>query len=220
MFRLPINAFANRCSSAGRFAARAPFFVNQGTKLWLSTASSSGMYDKMAFIGSGKMAQAMIKPLIANGYQPEEKIAIYDVSTSTTKEVKKEFQNIQVAKSIEEVVTDADFVVCAVKPQNVDPSFWTQFPKTIRPDATFLSILAGTPVIAFNPSGVYENCTIHAQHSLQLSDRELRCGAVPQTCHPQIEIRLRMFWARLAKRCVAHSNTKPINVFLGRQLTL
>lgn len=219
MFRLPINAFANRCSSAGRFAARAPFFVNQGTKLWLSTASSSGMYDKMAFIGSGKMAQAMIKPLIANGYQPEEKIAIYDVSTSTTKEVKKEFQNIQVAKSIEEVVTNADFVVCAVKPQNVDPSFWTQFPKTIRPDATFLSILAGTPVIAFNPSGFTK-----IVRSMPNTPATIGQGITVWCCTPNLSStdrdQVKNVLGTFGKEVCSPLQYQTHQCFLGRQLTL
>jgi hypothetical protein len=121
-------------------------------KLWLSTGA--GMYDKVAFIGTGKMAQAMINPLIKNGHQPEDKIAVYDVSTAAMKAMKKKFPNIQTANTIEEVVTDADMIVCAVKPQNINASFFEQFPKKIREDATMLSILAGTPIGDFEPSGV------------------------------------------------------------------
>ena len=127
--------------------------------MFLSTGNDAskpegGLYDKLAFIGTGKMAQAMIAPLIKNGYQPEEKIAIYDVSTSAMKEVKKEFPNVQSAKSIADVVTDADLIVCAVKPQNINAGFWEQFPDKLRDDATLLSILAGTPVKDFVPSGI------------------------------------------------------------------
>jgi pyrroline-5-carboxylate reductase len=121
-------------------------------KLWLSTGA--GMFDKMAFIGTGKMAQAMINPLIKNGHQPEDKIAVYDVSTAAMKSMKKKFPNIQTAKTIAEVVTGADMIVCAVKPQNINASFFEQFPKDIREDATMLSILAGTPIRDFEPSGI------------------------------------------------------------------
>ena len=48
----------------------------------------------------GKMAQAMIKPLIDTKIQPEHKIAIYDVSTSILNHVVEEFPTIQVAQSI------------------------------------------------------------------------------------------------------------------------
>jgi pyrroline-5-carboxylate reductase len=141
-------------STAGRFAAQTSLFVNHGSKIWLSTEAGSGLYDKIAFIGTGKMAQAMLSPLIKNGYQPEEKIAVYDVSTKSVKAVKKQFPNLQTANSIEELVTDADLIVCAVKPQNINAAFWAQFPKNLRDDATFLSILAGIPIETFEPSGV------------------------------------------------------------------
>ena len=141
-------------STASRFAAQTSLFVNHGSKIWLSTEAGSGLYDKIAFIGTGKMAQAMLSPLIKNGYQPEEKIAVYDVSTKSVKEVKKQFPNLQTANSIEELVTDADLIVCAVKPQNINEAFWARFPNKLRDDATFLSILAGTPITAFEPSGI------------------------------------------------------------------
>lgn len=120
---------------------------------WLSS-SSDGLCDKMAFIGTGKMAQAMIRPLINKGYQPPEKVAVYDVSTSSLKAMQKEFDGIQAAESIADLVEDADMIICAVKPQNINAKFWEQFPDKMREDATFVSILAGIPIREFEPSGV------------------------------------------------------------------
>jgi pyrroline-5-carboxylate reductase len=147
MFRLPFNSLAT--ARATQMAARS--FAGNYSKHWLST-SSGGLYDKVAFIGTGKMAQAMLYPLIKNGYQPADKVAIYDVSTSAMKSVKTEFPEVQITQSIEEVVADADLVVCAVKPQNINTEFWAQFPEKIREDATFVSILAGKPIKDFLPS--------------------------------------------------------------------
>jgi hypothetical protein len=149
MFSLSMNSAARSVSA--RFGTRT---VAQSTihKLWLTTGA--GMFDKMAFIGTGKMAQAMINPLIKNGHQPADKIAVYDVSTAAMKAMKKKYPAIQTAKTIEEVVTDADMIVCAVKPQNINQSFFDQFPKNLREDATLVSILAGTPIREFEPSGV------------------------------------------------------------------
>lgn len=113
------------------------------------------MYDKVAFIGAGKMAQAMIHPLIKNGHQPEDKVAVFDVSTSTMKGLKKEFPNIQTAESIQDAVTEADMIILAVKPQNIKAEFFEQFPKDkLREDATLVSILAGKAIKDFVPSGV------------------------------------------------------------------
>lgn len=116
---------------------------------------SSGLYKKLAFVGAGTMAKAMIDPLIQKGYQPECQVAVYDVSTKAIKNIQHEYPSIQVAQSIEEAVTGACCVVLAVKPQNITEAFWEQFPKdeSALPD-TLLSILAGTPVEAFKPSGI------------------------------------------------------------------
>jgi pyrroline-5-carboxylate reductase len=130
--------------------------AQRATRAWLSTDTGTGgggMFDKLAFIGTGKMAQAMMLPLIKHGYQPENKIAIYDVSTLATKSIKKKFPDMQIANSIEELVIDADMIICAVKPQNINAKFWSQFPEKMRDDATFVSILAGTPIKDFEPSG-------------------------------------------------------------------
>jgi pyrroline-5-carboxylate reductase len=125
---------------------------------FLSVATGPAVFDKIAFIGTGTMAQAMIGPLIRNG-QPQEQVSIYDVSTKAMKVVQKKFPTIQTAESIGDVVNGADMIVLAVKPQNVNEAFWEQFPKNgspyhLRDDATLLSICAGVPLQAYMPSGV------------------------------------------------------------------
>ena len=116
------------------------------------------LFEKIAFIGAGKMAQAMVDPLISNGYQPAGKVAIYDVSTKSMEDMRAKYNDIQIAESIGEAVHEAEAVVLAVKPQNVNESFWEQFPDKnstssyrMRNDATVLSILAGTPIQDFAP---------------------------------------------------------------------
>jgi pyrroline-5-carboxylate reductase len=138
--------------TTSRYAARP--ILNQASRAWLST-DGQGMYDKVAFIGAGKMAQAIIHPLIKSGQQPADKVTIFDVSTATMKGLKKEFPDIVTAQSITDAVADADMIVLAVKPQNVNEDFFKLFPpEKMREDATLVSILAGTPIDAFRPSGV------------------------------------------------------------------
>mmetsp|Transcript_11203 Transcript_11203/g.10881 ORF Transcript_11203/g.10881 Transcript_11203/m.10881 type:complete len:218 (-) Transcript_11203:1281-1934(-) len=131
-------------------------------------AVTSSMFDKIAFIGSGKMAQSMIDPLITNGYQAAERISIYDVSTKSMEDIETRFPGIQTTESIGEAVHDANCIVLAVKPQNINESFWKNFPSSqgnkenndssnthhVRNDVTLLSILAGIPVQDFVPSGI------------------------------------------------------------------
>ena len=157
MFRIPIknqtfSIARNRCLSANQRSL--PSIHNRWFAAAASSTSSEGMCDKIAFIGTGKMAQAMIMPLINKGYQPAEKVAVYDVVSDAVKALQNEFPNIDTANTIEELVTDADMIVLAVKPQNITPAFWDQFPSKVRDDATIISILAGTPVSGLEPSGI------------------------------------------------------------------
>ena len=123
---------------------------------WMASASAaSSIFEKVTFIGTGKMAQAMIDPLITNGYQPAEKVSVYDLSSESMEALKSKFPGIQTSVSIGEAVHDAECIVLAVKPQNINESFWAEFPPTksgskddqagfnLREDATLVSILAG-----------------------------------------------------------------------------
>jgi len=165
-----LSHYTRRSSSFSLPSSTLASIIGDGSRSWFSaksshsnskaaSGSSEPLFDKIAFIGTGKMAQAMIDPLIRNGYQPEEQVALYDVSTKAMKGFKRSYPKIQTSQSIGEVVNDADFIVVAVKPQNINQSFWDQFPKPgddyrLRDDATLLSICAGTPLKEFMPSGV------------------------------------------------------------------
>lgn len=115
------------------------------------------MFDKLTFIGAGKMAQAMINPIISKGYQPEENVTVFDVNPSTIKSIKNQFPNIDATQTMTDAIADSDMIVLAVKPQNINKSFFDQFPRDrMKEDATLVSILAGTPVDDFMPSGIHK----------------------------------------------------------------
>lgn len=168
MFRLTSSISVSPVSSLIRRVAIVHPPMNCSTLLSrrLSSAMGPAVFDKIAFIGAGVMARAMIDPLIRKG-QPEERVAVYDVSTKAMKTIQKTFPNIQMADSIGDAVTDADMIVVAVKPQNIGKSFWSQFPNqqgdtatttnaqhSLRDDAKLLSICAGVPLNDFMNSGV------------------------------------------------------------------
>jgi pyrroline-5-carboxylate reductase len=116
------------------------------------------MYDKITFLGAGKMAYAMIAPLIKKGYQPEDRVCVFDVSNSAMKAMKASFPDIQLAESITDAVNNSDLIVLAVKPQNINESFFAQFPKDMRQETLLVSILAGKPISEFEPSGIKKIC--------------------------------------------------------------
>ena len=159
MFRLITSSSSTlwRYQRAGRS-------IRWSTSTSAASTTASSIFDKVTFIGTGKMAQAMIDPLISNGFQPAEKVAVYDVSTKSMENIKSRFPDIQTSESIAEAVHEAECIVLAVKPQNVNEDFWKEFPSSkvdnddsmfnLREDASLVSILAGTPVKDFAPSGI------------------------------------------------------------------
>lgn len=126
------------------------FHVRGKSLASLATFSSkayNGVYERITFIGAGKMAQALINPLIKTGVQPAENITIYDVSKSTMKSISDEYQGkIGTSSSIQNAVEGADLIVMAVKPQNVCKVYAEIKKAQIREDCTLLSVIAGKPV--------------------------------------------------------------------------
>lgn len=108
-----------------------------------------GVYNKMSFIGGGKMAQALLSPLVNTSIQPETKIAMYDVSNPTMQAISRDYPHLQTCKSIPEVVQDSDLIIFAVKPQNLCKVYEEIHKAEIRHDATILSIIAGKPISSF-----------------------------------------------------------------------
>lgn len=112
---------------------------------------NGGLYDKVAFIGAGKMAQALMSPLIKTGLQPADKISVFDVSTSTLSKVRKQFGGIETSQTLTDLVEDADLIICCVKPQNLTSKFFEQV--TTNKNATLLTVIAGKPIQTYLDGG-------------------------------------------------------------------
>jgi pyrroline-5-carboxylate reductase len=113
---------------------------------------STAVFDKIGFIGAGRMATAMMDPLIKTGLQPADQIQVFDVSTNALAAVKESFPEIQTADTVEQVVKNANLVVCAVKPQNLSPAFFEAMGE-INPDTVLLSVIAGKPIQTYLDGG-------------------------------------------------------------------
>jgi len=111
------------------------------------------VFKKVACIGTGKMAQAVMEPMIKNNVQPADQMYVYDVSDETMKVVQERL-GVHISNSLSDVVSDADLVICAVKPQNLNPAFWSEIRKGRKAeDGIFLSVIAGKPMETFYESG-------------------------------------------------------------------
>ncbi|KAL7483456.1 hypothetical protein ACHAW6_009126 [Cyclotella cf. meneghiniana] len=124
------------------------------SQLFSTTPNPSDIFSKITFLGTGKMAQAMMSPLIGQNLQSPSSITAYDVSDSALQRVQQLFPGINTASSIPEAVTDSQLIVYAVKPQNVDKvnaEIWRAKTELggVRDDATILSVAAGKPIQTF-----------------------------------------------------------------------
>ena len=138
----------------------------------------------MTFIGAGKMAQALISPLVSTNLQPAEKITIYDVSNATMESISQEFDGkIQTSKSIPEAIEGADMVVMAVKPQNLC-NVKAEFKKAnFRQDCTLLSVIAGKPIQSFlDGTGIAK-----VARSMPNTPAQIGQGVTVWCCTPNID---------------------------------
>lgn len=101
------------------------------------------MKKKIAFIGAGRMATAIVKGLIQNKvYSPEEIVCVCgnDHTGSTLAQA----SGITEANSLLEYIPEIDTLILACKPQQLEQIDYSTLKNTSH--ITLISILAGTPI--------------------------------------------------------------------------
>lgn len=114
-----------------------------------SPPAAAASFERIALIGAGKMAHAILKPLIGQHIQPANQICVYDVSPASMERIADEYPGVATSQTIPEALHHADLVLLCVKPQNLTESFFDQVCKSaLHPtkDAILLSIVAGKPI--------------------------------------------------------------------------
>lgn len=105
---------------------------------------------RVGFIGAGAMAESLVRGLLKAGALPENLIAS-DVQAARRNLMQKQY-GIRVAADNKAVLQEAEVVVLAVKPQNLEEvldelsSFATEFLKTARVAPLIISIAAGISI--------------------------------------------------------------------------
>lgn len=154
------------------------------------------VFGKIGFIGVGVMAQAMIDPMIRTGLQPAEQITVYDVSTAALASISASHPNICIAQNLQQVVDDADLVVCAVKPQNLGPEFFASMNPPSK--TTLLSVIAGKPMSVYlkspdtgnstnNNNNTGGGCFTKVARSMPNTPAQIGKGMTVWCCTPNIE---------------------------------
>ena len=95
---------------------------------------------KIGFIGTGKMAGAIIDGIISSQMQRPDGIAVYDIN----KDVCDNYQTrgFHACNTIGQLVSDCEYVVLSVKPQSFT-DVMAEIKAYANPDTVFVSIMAG-----------------------------------------------------------------------------
>jgi len=99
----------------------------------------------IAFIGSGVMAEAMIKGLLDHELLPAEHIIASDIRAERGEQLAERYRVSPTQDNVA-AVRDSDIVVLSVKPQFVGEVFEDLGQEVIKPNAMVLSIVAGTTI--------------------------------------------------------------------------
>ena len=95
-YHLMITMIANRLlSKATRHLAEQRRLQILPSSFFSTTASTLNIFDKISFIGTGKMSQAMLSPLVTNGAQTPSSITAYDVSDDALAKVEELFPGVR-----------------------------------------------------------------------------------------------------------------------------
>jgi pyrroline-5-carboxylate reductase len=99
---------------------------------------------KIAFIGPGIMAQAMIAGLLRNKMAPPKNLLASGPRLERVEELQTKYDIIPFTDNAK-AARQADVVVLSVKPQRIDKVL-QGLKGTVKPDALVLSIVAGAPI--------------------------------------------------------------------------
>jgi pyrroline-5-carboxylate reductase len=135
------------------FSSQAVFSSQAEALATTTTDAKVGGFHKIACIGAGMMAQAVINPLVKTGLQPPEKVSVFDVSIGAMENLQKNL-GVNISDNIGDCMDGADLVICCVKPQNLTEGFFNECLKAnLRDDAIFLSVIAGKTIDTFRKGG-------------------------------------------------------------------
>ena len=101
----------------------------------------------LGFIGTGNMATAIIKGVLASGMLKGDEIAIYDIATEKSDALGKEY-GISVFDSEKEIARKCDKVILSVKP-NVFPSLLGKIDNDLKENNPLIISIAAGKTIEF-----------------------------------------------------------------------
>jgi len=105
---------------------------------------------KIAFLGGGNMAEALIKGLLAAGAAKPDKILVADISADRLEPLRKTY-GIVVQKNNVDAAREADVIILSVKPQVINKVL-AEITNVVDPNKLVISIAAGVTINAIESS--------------------------------------------------------------------
>lgn len=99
---------------------------------------------KLAFLGAGNMAEALVKGILKSGLCPAASITVSDTAPARLDLFQSSF-GVRATGSNREAIREATVIVLAVKPQ-VMAAVCAELQGAVSPDVTVISIAAGTRI--------------------------------------------------------------------------
>jgi pyrroline-5-carboxylate reductase len=121
--------------------------------------SKGGFTMKIAFIGGGNMAEAILSAILVKGLARTEEIIVSDVVESKRASLKGRYQ-VSVTEDNVEAVNGRDIVVLAVKPQ-IFAEIAPQLKGRLKADQLVISILAGKNLKTLS-GGLAHECIVRS----------------------------------------------------------
>ncbi len=136
--------------------------------------------DKIAFVGSGVMGEAMVKGILDKGLTEPGKIVASD-PWDQRRDYMAETYGIHMRDSNSEAVHDADIVILSIKPQSLG-KVMTELHSGIRSRALVLSIIAGARISSLR-SGLFHDRIVRAMPN---TPAQLGKGMTVWTATPEV----------------------------------
>jgi len=163
--------------------------------------------SRVALLGGGKMGAALVGGLLDGGWEPDA-LSIAEIDGERRIALEQQFPKVRVVPSAAWAVADADVVVIAVKPDDVEATLETALPalgadtlvvsiaagvtiarlESFAPDRPVVRAMPNTPaLVGLGASAIAGGTRAHAEH-LDLAERLLGAvGIVVRVGEPMLD---------------------------------
>ena len=136
---------------------------------------------KVAFIGGGIMAEALLGGILSSNVASAQEIKIGE-PVEARRDYLTQTYNVETLADNSQAISDSDLIILAVKPQDLT-KVTTELKTYIKPTQTALSILAGTKIPTIKDS-INHSSIIRVMPN---TPAQIGCGMSMWTCTPQVD---------------------------------